>query len=152
MRRLVIAVGRTSDAHQKALWERYAGRQKPALELLQVEDKRRAASGELKLREAKLLLAAIPPGALVVALDEHGKTLDSAGLARQIGRWRDQGAGILAFVIGGADGLDASVLARATLVLSLGPMTWPHQLARIMLAEQLYRAETILAGHPYHRE
>src|SRR5258708_39909654 len=120
MRRLVIAVGRTWDADQKALWERYAGREKPALELLQVEDKRRAASGELKLREAKLLLAAIPAGALVVALDEHGKTLDSAGLARQIGRWRDQGAGILAFVIGGADGLDASVLARAALVLSLG--------------------------------
>ena len=152
MRLTVIAVGRAQDDAVETLWARYAGRVKPALALRLVEDKRRGAAAELKQREAKLLRAAIPAGGRVVALDARGKPLDSAGLARQLGRWRDQGAGILAFVIGGADGLDASVLARAALVLSLGPMTWPHQLARIMLAEQLYRAETILSGHPYHRE
>lgn len=151
MRLTVIAVGRAQDAHVEALWERYAGRLKPQPVLRIVEDKRRAAAGELKQREARLLLDALPDAARVVVLDGRGKTLDSAGLARQIGRWRDQGAAGIAFVIGGADGLDDTVLARADLVLSLGSMTWPHQLVRVMLAEQLYRAQTILAGHPYHR-
>jgi len=84
-------------------------------------------------------------------LDGRGKMLDSAGLARQLGSWRDQGTAGITFVIGGADGLGDDVLARADLVLSLGAMTWPHQLVRVMLAEQLYRAQTILSGHPYHR-
>lgn len=151
MRLTVIAVGRAQDAQLEALWERYAGRLKPRPTLRVVEDKRRAAAGELKQREARLLIDALPKGARVVVLDGRGKALDSAALAHQIGRWRDQGAAGIAFVIGGADGLDDSVLARADLVLSLGPMTWPHQLARVMLAEQLYRAQSILAGHPYHR-
>ena len=147
----VVAVGRAQDTHVEALWERYAGRLKPRPVLRIVEDKRRAAAGELKQREARLLLEALPTDATVVVLDGRGKTLDSAGLARQLGRWRDQGTAGIAFVIGGADGLDDDVLARADLVLSLGPMTWPHQLVRVMLAEQLYRAQTILSGHPYHR-
>jgi 23S rRNA (pseudouridine1915-N3)-methyltransferase len=151
VRLTVVAVGRTKDDAIEALWERYAGRLKPRPELHIVEDKRRSAAGELKQREARLLLDALPEGVRVVALDGRGKPLDSAGLARQIGRWRDQGAGGIAFVIGGADGLDDTVLARADLVLSLGPMTWPHLLVRVMLIEQLYRAETILSGHPYHR-
>lgn len=151
MRRLVIAVGRAQDEHLTALWSRYAGRSKPPLELRVVEDKRRTAP-DGKLREARLLLDAVPDGAIVVALDERGELLDSPGFARKLGGWRDQGKGQVAFLIGGADGLHESVLARAQLVLSFGRMTWPHQLARIMLAEQLYRAETILAGHPYHRE
>src|SRR5258708_6718042 len=91
-------------------------------------------------------------GGRVVALEARGNPLDSAGLARQLGRWRDQGARDVAFLIGGADGLDPTVTEAADLVLSLGAMTWPHALARVMLAEQLYRAETILSGHPYHRE
>lgn len=151
MRLTVVAVGRAQDTHVEALWERYAGRLKPRPVLRIVEDKRRAAAGELKQREARLLLDALPADARVVVLDGRGKALDSVGLARQLGRWRDQGAAGIAFVIGGADGLDDVVLARADLVLSLGPMTWPHQLVRVMLAEQLYRAQTILSGHPYHR-
>jgi 23S rRNA (pseudouridine1915-N3)-methyltransferase len=86
-----------------------------------------------------------------VALDEAGRQLDSAGLARRIARWQDQGHGTLAFVIGGPDGLASSVLDRAEATLAFGRMTWPHRLVRVMLAEQLYRASTILSGHPYHR-
>src|SRR5258708_28778839 len=149
MRLTVIAVGRAHDAHLEALWERYAGRLKPPPVLRVVEDKRRAAAGELKQREARLVLDALPAAARVVVLDGSGKALDSAALARRIGSWRDQGAAGIAFVIGGADGVAHTVLARADLVLSLGPLTWPHQLGRVMLAEQLYRAQTILTGPPY---
>jgi len=152
VRLTVIAAGRAQDAAYDALWERYAGRLTPRPTLVRVADKRRAAAGELKRREARLLIEALPRDARVVVLDGRGKPLDSAGLARQLARWRDQGTGEIAFVIGGADGLDDSVVARADLVLSLGAMTWPHHLVRIMLAEQLYRAQTILAGHPYHRD
>jgi 23S rRNA (pseudouridine1915-N3)-methyltransferase len=152
MRLTVVAVGRAQDRPVENLWARYAERLKPPVGLRLVEDKRRGGTAELKAREARLLLDALPEGALVVALDGRGKALDSAALARQLGRWRDQGTRDVAFVIGGADGLDQAVLDRARLVLSLGPMTWPHQLVRVMLAEQLYRADTIRAGHPYHRE
>src|SRR5579872_2582673 len=143
MRLTVVAVGRARDEHVAALWTRYAERLKPPLALRVVDNKR---------REARLLIDALPDGARVVALDERGKALDSAGLARQLGRWRDQGTRDVAFVIGGADGLDRTVIEQADVVLSLGPLTWPHQLVRVMLAEQLYRADTILSGHPYHRE
>ena len=118
--------------------------------LREVEDKR-AGTGR-KAREADLLLSALPKNATVVALDERGKTLSSIQLAHALAAWRDDGTADIAFVIGGADGLDARVTQRADLVLSLGPMTWPHLMVRAMLAEQLYRAQQILAGHPYHRE
>ena len=97
------------------------------------------------------MLAAVPAGALMVALDERGEAWSSTELARRLAAWRDTGATI-AFAIGGADGLDPAVIGRADAVLSLGAMTWPHFLARGMLLEQLYRAQQILAGHPYHRE
>ena len=86
-----------------------------------------------------------------IALDETGSALPSREFAARIGRWRDDGVAELAFVIGGAEGLDRGLIERAALVLSLGPMTWPHLMVRAMLAEQLYRAEAILRGHPYHR-
>ena len=148
MRVTIVAVGRAQDEHLTALWERYAGRLKPAPGLRVVEDKRRGPGG--REREAALILAQIPDGATVVALDERGKVLDSAAFARQLARWRDAGRELV-FAIGGADGLDPTVLKRAALTLSLSAMTWPHQLARVMLVEQLYRADTILSGHPYHR-
>ena len=89
---------------------------------------------------------------MLVALDETGRNLDSRAFAQQIARWRDDGAADLVFAIGGADGLGSPLLHRATLRLALGAMTWPHQLVRLMLAEQVYRAVTILSGHPYHRD
>jgi 23S rRNA (pseudouridine1915-N3)-methyltransferase len=95
---------------------------------------------------------ALPAGGVVVALDERGKTLGSEDFAQRLLRWRDDGKPALSFVIGGADGLDPAFVKAADLTLSFSPLTWPHQLVRIMLAEQLYRATTILSGHPYHRE
>lgn len=101
--------------------------------------------------EAALLARAIPEGALTCVLDERGRTHSSPEFAAQLARWRDRGQGDLAFVIGGADGLDPALRDRADAAVSFGAMVWPHMLVRVMLAEQLYRAATILAGGPYHR-
>ena len=100
---------------------------------------------------SELLQAAMPERATVVALDGTGKSQSSEGFARRLGRWRDDGIADLAFMIGGANGLHGDLVQKAQLTLSLGAMTWPHLLARAMLMEQLYRAHTILSGHPYHR-
>ena len=113
----------------------------------EVEDKK----GGGKPAEAVLLSRAIPDGAVICALDERGKQMPSPQFANHLARWRDDGRGDLALLIGGADGLDAELVAGADLSLSLGRMVWPHMLARVMLAEQLYRAASILAGAPYHR-
>lgn len=101
--------------------------------------------------QAMLLQRALPGGAHVVCLDERGEMRDSPGLARMIAALRDGGCQDVAFVIGGADGLDPAFRAQAQGLLSFGPMVWPHALARVMLSEQIYRAATILAGSPYHR-
>jgi 23S rRNA (pseudouridine1915-N3)-methyltransferase len=120
-------------------------------EVVEVAESRAATAGRRRQEEARGLDAALAEG-IVVALDEHGRTMASGAFAAQIGRWRDDGRTVASFVIGGADGLDAEFVARADLCLSFSPLTWPHQLVRIMLSEQLYRATTILSGHPYHRE
>lgn len=151
MRLLVAAVGRWKAGPERALYEHYARRITFPIELKQVEEKRPLKPAALRKREAELLSAQIPKGAAWVALDAGGKALTSAELAKALGAWRDDGVRDVAFVIGGAEGLDQSIRKRARLVLSLGPMTWPHLLCRGMLAEQLYRAQCILAGHPYHR-
>ena len=109
------------------------------------------SAAERRAREGDRLLNAVPDGALLVALDEGGRALKSRDFADQIGKWLDAGQRSLAFAIGGADGLAPAVIERARLVLSLGPMTWPHMLARCLLVEQLYRAQQIRAGHPYHK-
>ena len=151
MRIVLAAVGRLRAGPMRETFDDYAGRLRTPLKLAEVEERRRLPAEVLKRREAELLRGAIPKGAMIVALDEAGTALTSAQFARKLGDWRDSGPADLAFVIGGADGLDASLVREAAFVLSLGAMTWPHVQARIMLAEQLYRAETILAGHPYHR-
>lgn len=147
----VIAVGKARAGPERALFDAYAKRLRPPIALVEVEDKRGHAGQESRAREASLIEARLPAGAALIALDEGGELLDSAGLARRLGQWRDTGRGAVAVAIGGADGLDASLRARADLVLALGRLTWPHLMVRGMIAEQLYRAETILAGHPYHR-
>jgi 23S rRNA (pseudouridine1915-N3)-methyltransferase len=113
----------------------------------EVEDKR----GGGMAAEGDLLARAVPAGAVLVVLDERGKTLSSPEFAAQLAAWRDGGRQDAAFVIGGADGIDPGLRARADLAISFGRMVWPHMLIRVMLAEQLYRAATILAGGPYHR-
>ncbi|HEX7007027.1 MAG TPA: 23S rRNA (pseudouridine(1915)-N(3))-methyltransferase RlmH [Alphaproteobacteria bacterium] len=151
MRMLVAAVGRAGRGPVQAQFDDYAKRLKPPLELIEVEERRPLPGPALKAREAGLLLGAVPAGALIVALDVRGKALSSEDLARRLADWRTRAPKALCFVIGGAEGLGEEVLNRADFVLSLGPMTWPHLLVRVMLAEQIYRAGTILAGHPYHR-
>jgi 23S rRNA (pseudouridine1915-N3)-methyltransferase len=145
----VIAIGRLKDAPEAALFTRYADRMRPKLTLTEIPEARGAAA-EIKRRESTALLAALPSTAFAIALDQSGETPDSARLAVLLERWLGLGRPIC-FLIGGAEGLDASVLARADFALSLGALTWPHFLARAMLAEQLYRARTIATGHPYHR-
>jgi 23S rRNA (pseudouridine1915-N3)-methyltransferase len=135
----------------RALVEEYGRRLPWALTVREVEARRRPAGPPGREAEAALLLGALPDRATVVALDGRGQPWDSAELARRVGAWRDAGVRDLAFVIGGPDGLAGAVLDRADAVLSLGPMTWPHLLVRVMLAEQLWRAASILDGHPYHR-
>jgi 23S rRNA (pseudouridine1915-N3)-methyltransferase len=130
----------------------YAGRIIPPPVIVELAERRRLPTAVLKAREADLILSALPPGVPLVALDERGSTWSSRALADRIAGWRDQGWPELAFAVGGAEGLDTAVLDRAHAIMSLGPMTWPHLLVRGMLLEQLYRAQQILAGHPYHRD
>lgn len=114
---------------------------------VEVEDKK----GGGMAAEAELLARAVPAGAVLVTLDERGKVLSSPDFAAQLARWRDGGRQDVAFVIGGADGIDPGLRAKADFSISFGQMVWPHMLVRVMLAEQLYRAATILSGGPYHR-
>ena len=120
-------------------------------DVLEFTESRAGSADARKDDEARQLIAALPEGVRVV-LDEHGKSIPSQAFATQLGRWRDDGRPAVSFVIGGADGHGRELLQGADLTLSFSPLTWPHQLVRIMLAEQLYRATTILSGHPYHRE
>lgn len=113
----------------------------------EVEDKKNLGM----VAEAVLLERAIPSGALLATLDERGRVMSSPEFAEQLARWRDAGRQDVAFVIGGADGIAPALRERAEFSLSFGKMVWPHMLVRVMLAEQLYRAATILGGGPYHR-
>ncbi len=156
MRVHVCAVGRLRAGPERDLVDDYMqrfDRTGRALSLgplveHEVEDKR----GGGMAAEAELLSRAVPSGAVMVTLDERGRVLSSPEFAEQIALWRDGGRQDLAFVIGGADGIQPGLRARADFSISFGRMVWPHMLVRVMLAEQLYRAAAILAGTPYHRE
>lgn len=124
----------------------------PPPAIVEVEERRPLPPEQLKLREGELILGALPASVPFVALDERGTQWSSRALAKRIAAWRDQGGSELVFAIGGADGLHRAVLDRADVILALSSMTWPHLLVRGMLLEQLYRAQQILAGHPYHRQ
>jgi 23S rRNA (pseudouridine1915-N3)-methyltransferase len=152
MRLSIVAVGRLRDAPTKALFETYAARLAWPLTVREVEVKRALPPDRNRAEESRLLLEAIGPHATVIALDERGAEWSSAEFAARLGRWRDAGIAELAFAIGGADGHDKVLAERAVATVAFGRMTWPHRLARVMLVEQIYRAQQILAGHPYHRE
>ncbi len=152
VRILITAIGRGRNRPETALFDHYSRRIKRWPIVLREHECRGPASGtKLRRDEAALLTRPVPARATRVALDETGSTLTSQAFADRLRRWEDSGTADLAFVIGGADGLDRSLHDDAALVLSLGTMTWPHLLARALLAEQLYRAQQILSGHPYHR-
>ncbi|WP_397541711.1 23S rRNA (pseudouridine(1915)-N(3))-methyltransferase RlmH [Roseovarius salis] len=155
MRVHVCAVGRLRPGPERDLVDDYVsrfgrvGRQLglgPA-QIKEIDDRK---GGGISA-EAALIDRAIPDGAATVALDERGKVMTSPDFAAMLARWRDEGVADAALVIGGADGLDPELRQRADVRLSLGPMVWPHMLVRVMLAEQLYRAASILASSPYHR-
>lgn len=155
MRVQICAVGRLRSGPERDLYQDYLTRFDrtgralalgPA-ELREVEDKK----GGGMPAEATLLGKSIPDGALICTLDERGKVFSSPAFANTLAQWRDQGRQDVAFVIGGADGIDPSLRSRADASLSFGKMVWPHMLVRVMLAEQLYRAASILSGAPYHR-
>ena len=155
----LFAVGRLKAGPEKELASRYLDRFRKAgpavgLEisrLMEVSESRASSAETRKREEASALEKALPDGALLILLDERGKSLDSKRFAELIGRLRDSGKRELMIAIGGADGLDKSLHTKATAVINLGSMTWPHQIVRILITEQLYRAVTILSGHPYHR-
>ena len=149
MRLVVAAVGRGRDDPAQQLFEDYRKRLPWPLELREVRAGGGGKAG--REREAAALLKGLPANAYVIALDGAGKALTSEGFAAKLASVRDDGRTVVAFLIGGADGHGAPVLARADMVFSLGPMTWPHLLVRAMLGEQLWRAASILSGHPYHR-
>ncbi|MCD7061447.1 23S rRNA (pseudouridine(1915)-N(3))-methyltransferase RlmH [Pelagibacterium xiamenense] len=159
MRVALVAVGRMKDGPERGLVSRYLDRAaatgKPlgltGFSVVELAESRASSAGARKAEEARALRAALPEKSVVIALDERGKSLSSDDFAGRIEAWRDMGRADLVVLIGGADGLAPEIRERADLVLSFSPMTWPHQIVRVMAAEQLYRATTILAGHPYHR-
>ena len=158
MKLRILAVGRARTGPEAALIAEYQKRLHWPLAIEELEEKRPLSGAELKAREGALLQAAIGRAAksgsrpILVALDERGKSLGSRDFAARLKGWEEQGAPEILFLLGGADGLAAEIRDQASFVLSLGQMTWPHLLARAMLVEQIYRAQQILAGHPYHRD
>lgn len=149
MKITIVAVGRARQGPERATYEHYVKRIRWPLTLREIPEDRGFTPASKRKNDA--LKRAVPSGAIVIALDERGESLTSAQFAKCLRRWRDNGADELAFLIGGADGLDAAVRDSAQLVLSFGRVTWPHLLMRALLAEQIYRAQQILDGHPYHR-
>lgn len=149
----ILAIGRVRAGPEAALYDHFAGRVTLWPLSLTARDRRsRTAPDKVVEAEAALLRQAIPAGAYVIALDERGRQLTSRAFADLLVREHEQGRRDIAFLIGGADGLAASLRDSADLVLSLGRPTWPHLLVRGLLAEQIYRAQQIAAGHPYHRD
>ena len=159
MRIIVAAVGRLKRGPETELSDRYrkraaqTGRQLGLrdVEIIEIRESRADDAAKRMLEESIALANVIPPGSATVLLDGKGENIDSAGLAGLLAQWRADDRPAAVFLIGGADGLAASLSDKAELRLSFGAATWPHQLVRVMLLEQLYRAATILTGHPYHR-
>jgi len=159
MRLVVISIGRLKQGPERELAERYRERFDDmgrklgfrGLEIHEIPESRARDAATRISEEATAISAAIPAKSVMVALDERGDNIDSAAFARHLGRWRDEAIANTIFMIGGADGLSPDLRRKAKLKLAFGSATWPHQMVRVMLLEQVYRAATILAGHPYHR-
>lgn len=159
MRVVIAAVGRLKAGAERELAERYRDRAARIgrslgfgdIEIIDVRESRAREPERRLIEEAVALATLIPDDAVTVLLDGRGENLGSEALAARLRAWRDGGRAGLCFVIGGADGIGAALRQRADLVLAFGAATWPHQLVRIMLLEQIYRALTVLSGHPYHR-
>jgi 23S rRNA (pseudouridine1915-N3)-methyltransferase len=159
MRVFIAAVGRLKQGPERELadWyrKRAAATGRPLglrdFEVIEIRESRAQDAERRRVEESIALANVIPDGAVIVVLDQRGENVDSAALAGLLRDWRSQDRTAVCFIIGGADGLASSLAQRAKFRLAFGAATWPHQLVRIMLLEQLYRAGTILTGHPYHR-
>jgi 23S rRNA (pseudouridine1915-N3)-methyltransferase len=159
MRLVVVCIGRLKQGPERDLAERYRERFDDVgrklgfrgLEIHEIPESRARDAASRIAEEAAAIAALIPEKYVLVALDERGQNVDSATFARHLGRWRDEGSANTIFIIGGADGLSPDLQRKAKLRIAFGTATWPHQMVRVMLLEQIYRAATILAGHPYHR-
>jgi 23S rRNA (pseudouridine1915-N3)-methyltransferase len=159
MRLVVIAVGRLKQGPERELAEAYRKRAQVTgralgvrdIEIVEIRESRAQDVERRRIEEAIAIANIVPERAIIVILDEHGDNLDSAALAGLLQAWRAEDPPAVCFVVGGADGLAQSLQQRAKLRLAFGSATWPHQLVRVMLLEQLYRAASIVAGHPYHR-
>ena len=159
MRIVVIAIGRLKQGPERDLAERYRERFDDigrklgfrGLEIHDIPESRARDAATRMAEEGAAISALIDDKAVIVAFDERGKHLDSATFARHLAEWRDSGAALCALVIGGADGLSPDLRRKVMLSIAFGAQTWPHQLVRVLLLEQIYRAATILSGHPYHR-
>lgn len=159
MRIIFAAVGRLKEGPERRLFERYRDRLATSgralgwgpVDILEIPESRASDAATRKSDEAARLIAKVSDASAKVALDEHGRELTSEAFAAYLRKQREAGIASLAFLIGGPDGHGPEVLASADLKLSLGKMTLPHMLVRVLIAEQLYRAATILTGHPYHR-
>jgi 23S rRNA (pseudouridine1915-N3)-methyltransferase len=159
MRLVIIAIGRLKQGPERELAERYRERFDDigrklgfrGLEIHEIPESRARDAASRITEETTAISAAIPAKSALVVLDERGENIDSAAFARHLGAWRDQSVANTIFVIGGADGLSPDLRRKAKLSMAFGSATWPHQMVRVMLLEQIYRAATILAGHPYHR-
>jgi 23S rRNA (pseudouridine1915-N3)-methyltransferase len=152
MKLLVAAIGKAGRGPEQALIDEYRKRLPWRLDIRELEYKKHGTDLQRKQGETALLAQAAKDAQATVALDERGELLNSREFAAKLGAFQREGLSSIAFVIGGSDGLDFTQLPRVEFKLSFGRMSWPHILARAMLAEQLYRAHTILQGHPYHRE
>lgn len=153
MRITLAAVGKAKQGAEKALFQNYVTRiNKWQFDLNEVEEKRPLPTSQKKDKEAELLLGAVPDGAFVIALDEKGQEQTSIEFSKTMQRLEDDGYRDVVFIIGGADGHGEAVLQRANSKMCFGRMTWPHMMVRAMLAEQIFRAQSILTNHPYHRE
>jgi 23S rRNA (pseudouridine1915-N3)-methyltransferase len=151
MKILIAAVGKLRAGPEQQLYLDYTKRL-PWKVTCREFDVRLQDAGQRRRREGELLLGASEGCHRLIALDESGKALSSREFAQTLGQWQQRGSSSFAFAIGGSDGLDETVLKKSALVWSLGRVTWPHMLVRGLLAEQLYRAHSLLAGHPYHRD
>jgi 23S rRNA (pseudouridine1915-N3)-methyltransferase len=159
MRIIVIAVGRLKQGPERELAERYRERFDDlgrklgfrGIDVHELSESRARDRATRVAEEAAAITGAIPEKSVLVTLDERGQNVDSATFAGHLGRWRDESMANSVFVIGGADGLSPELQGKAKLRVAFGTATWPHQIVRVLLLEQLYRAATILAGHPYHR-
>ena len=159
MRLIVISIGRLKQGPEQELAARYRDRFEDmgrklgfrGLEIQEIPEGRARDPAVRISEEAAAISALIPERSVAVALDERGSDLSSAAFAEKLGQWRDQSIANTIFMIGGADGLSPDLRRKAKLSVAFGSATWPHQIVRIMLLEQIYRAATILAGHPYHR-